>query len=140
MTPPATKRRQPLWTVLESIAMTLVVFPLRLIMLICTVVVVMTTAIIMVSLTASVLCWRDLVERCSAQVDPTLAFRDFQLLKLKYDKPLSNFAFNCKLCHYSVAQDHFTSDTSLGYTIVGRCRLPGSPQVDPRLTLLGFNT
>jgi len=34
-------------------------------------------------------------------VDPTLAFRDFQLLKLKYDSPLSNFAFNCKLCHYT---------------------------------------
>ena len=33
-------------------------------------------------------------------VDPTLAFRDFQLLKLKYDKPLSNFAFNCNLRHY----------------------------------------
>ena len=34
-------------------------------------------------------------------VDPTLAFRDFQLLKLKYDKLLSNFAFkyNLKALH-----------------------------------------
>ena len=29
-------------------------------------------------------------------VDPTLAFRDFQLLKLKYDQFLSSFGFNCK--------------------------------------------
>ena len=28
-------------------------------------------------------------------------FRHFQLLKLKYDKLLSNFAFNCNLCHHS---------------------------------------
>ena len=34
-------------------------------------------------------------------VDPTLAFRDFQLLKLKYDKLLSNYAFKCKLRHYT---------------------------------------
>ena len=34
-------------------------------------------------------------------VDPTLAFRDFQLLKLKHDTPLSNFAFNCNLRHYT---------------------------------------
>ena len=34
-------------------------------------------------------------------VDPTLAFRDFQLLKLKHYEPLSNFAFNCNLRHYS---------------------------------------
>jgi len=30
-------------------------------------------------------------------VDPTLAFRDFQLLKLTYDELLSNFAFTCNL-------------------------------------------
>ena len=37
-------------------------------------------------------------------VDPASAFRDFQRLKLKYDKLLSNFAcfgFNCKVRHYS---------------------------------------
>jgi len=37
-------------------------------------------------------------------VDPTLALKDFQLLKLKYDTLLSNFAcfgFNCKLRHYT---------------------------------------
>ena len=40
-------------------------------------------------------------------VDPTLAFKDFQLLKLKCDKLLSNFArfgFNCNLRHYSKAE------------------------------------
>jgi len=46
-------------------------------------------------------------------VDPTLAFRDFQelsgtfrnfqLLKLKYVKLLSNFGFNCNLRHYNSA-------------------------------------
>ena len=35
--------------------------------------------------------------------DPTLAFRDFQLLKLNYDKLLSNFAFKCNLRHYNKA-------------------------------------
>ena len=35
---------------------------------------------------------------------PTLAFRDFQLLKLKYDKLLSNFAFKCNLRHYIKAK------------------------------------
>ena len=34
-------------------------------------------------------------------VDPTLAFRDFQCLKLKCDKLLSSFAFNCNLRHYT---------------------------------------
>ena len=34
-------------------------------------------------------------------VDPTLAFRDFQPLKLKHDKPLSSFAFNCNLRPYT---------------------------------------
>ena len=29
-------------------------------------------------------------------VDPTLAFRHFQVLKLKHEKPLSKFAFKCK--------------------------------------------
>ena len=34
-------------------------------------------------------------------MDPTLAFRDFQRLKLKYDKLVSNVAFKCNLCHYT---------------------------------------
>ena len=34
-------------------------------------------------------------------VDPTLAFRHFQLLKKKCDKLVSNFAINFNLCHYS---------------------------------------
>jgi len=33
-------------------------------------------------------------------VDPKFAFRNFQRLKLRYDKLLSNFAFNCNLRHY----------------------------------------
>ena len=40
-------------------------------------------------------------------VDPTLAFRDFQLLKLKYDRLLSNFAcfaVNCNLRHYTAGE------------------------------------
>ena len=36
----------------------------------------------------------------AAALDPTLAFRDFQLLKLKHDKLLPTFAFNCKMRHY----------------------------------------
>jgi hypothetical protein len=39
-------------------------------------------------------------------VDPALAFRDFQLLKLNYDKLLSNLAFNCNLRHYSWLLDN----------------------------------
>jgi len=41
-------------------------------------------------------------------VDPTLAVWDFQLLKLKHDKLLSNFAcfaFNCNLRHYTLLSD-----------------------------------
>ena len=37
-------------------------------------------------------------------VDPTLAFRGFQRLNRKYDKLLSNFAFNCNLRHYSMVK------------------------------------
>ena len=39
------------------------------------------------------------------QVEPgltPLAFRDFQRLKLKYDEPLSNLAFNFNWCPYHV--------------------------------------
>ena len=49
-------------------------------------------------------------------VDPTLAFigtfRDFQRLKLKYDKLLSNFAwfaFNCKVRHYSKEEEDMST-------------------------------
>ena len=38
-----------------------------------------------------------------AAVDPTLAFSNFQPLKLKHEKLLSNLAFDCKLRHYTVA-------------------------------------
>ena len=82
-------------------------------------------------------------------VDPTLAFRDFQLLKLKHDKPLSSFAFKCKLGHYAPDANgggaprcmFAVSDTGVGInTQVWRCSLtPGSPQVDPRFTPLGIN-
>ena len=37
-------------------------------------------------------------------LDPTLAFRNYQLLKLKYDELLSTFAFNCNLRHYTLGQ------------------------------------
>ena len=36
-------------------------------------------------------------------VDPTLAFRSFQLLKQKYDGLLSKFGFNCNLRHYAMS-------------------------------------
>ena len=58
-------------------------------------------------------------------VDPTLAFRDFQLLKLKHDKLLSSFAFHCNLRHYHQARSLPTA---------GRCSLtPGWKQLTPRL-------
>ena len=37
-------------------------------------------------------------------VDLTLAFRNFQLSKLKYEKLLSNIAFNCNLRHYTLGR------------------------------------
>ena len=37
-------------------------------------------------------------------LDPTLSFRDFQLLKLNYDKLLLNFAVKCALRHYGTGQ------------------------------------
>ena len=59
--------------------------------------------------------------------DPTHAFRDFQLLKLKFDELLSNFAcfgFNCNVRHYIKA---FMRE-------VYACDLGGAVQVDPGLT------
>ena len=59
-------------------------------------------------------------------VEPTLAFRDFQLLKLKYDELLSNFAFNCNL-RPSIKGDGISLD------IIDK--IPGGAvQVDPMLT------
>ena len=71
-------------------------------------------------------------------VDPTLAFTvfqglsgsfryfwDFQLLKLKYDKLLSSFAFNFNLRHYnweSAPLEGFEA----AFIKVGRCRLTPS--------------
>ena len=56
-------------------------------------------------------------------VDPKLAFRGFQLMNLKHDKLLSNFAcfgFNRNLRPYSMAIFNRNE------TLVGRCRLtPG---------------
>ena len=45
-------------------------------------------------------------------VDPTLAFRDFQRLKLTYDELLSNFAFNVNPRHYSTERPE--CGTSIG--------------------------
>ena len=53
-------------------------------------------------------------------VDPTLAFRKFQLLKLEYYKLLSNFAFKCKLRHYTQAP---CTLADVGAPSVRRCRL-----------------
>ena len=60
-------------------------------------------------------------------IDPTLGFRDFQLLTLEYDKLLSNFGFNCNLRQYTMGAqlDAVTEDE----TKDGR-----AVQVDPRLT------
>ena len=58
-----------------------------------------------------------------------LAFRDFQLLKLEYDKLLSNFGFDCNVCLYN--EEEHTKFASLQEQLahrasVGRCRLtPG---------------
>ena len=49
-------------------------------------------------------------------VDPTLAFRGFQLLKLKHDKLLSNFAFNCNLRHYTLVSSLLEGEGSSGST------------------------
>ena len=60
------------------------------------------------------------------------AFRGFQRLKLKYDKLLSNVAFKVSSC-----------GTTLWTSVTSTPRRPlaggGAVQVDPRLTLLGFN-
>ena len=53
-----------------------------------------------------------------SQLNPTLAFRDFQLLKLKYDMLLSNFAFNCNLRHSTEAP---TNNVATPDTIASRC-------------------
>ena len=60
-------------------------------------------------------------------VDPPLAFRDFQVLKLKYDKLLSNVAINCNMRPYvldTIRADLLRDPEHLRK--VGRCRLtPG---------------
>ena len=68
------------------------------------------------------------------QVDPGFSLlpprllldsRDFQLLKLKHDQLLSNFAFNCNLRHYYGV---ITSTPALG----------GAVHDAPGLTVLAF--
>ena len=39
-------------------------------------------------------------------VDPELAFREFQLLKINHDELVSNFAFKFNLRHYTKAGMH----------------------------------
>jgi len=75
-------------------------------------------------------------------VDPTLVFRHFQLLNLKYDKLLSNVGFKCKLRHCgwvvgagsggAYAND-WTALIASNF-VVRRCSLtPGWKQLTPRL-------
>ena len=65
-----------------------------------------------------------------------LAFRDFQLLKLKYDNPLSSFAFNFNLRHYTkgrallVTTHHLDEAERLGSRVAVLHR-GGAVQVDP---------
>ena len=77
-----------------------------------------------------------LVGRCrftllSPRTDPAC----FQSLNLKYDGPLSDFAFNCNLRHYSALAEWSLAPHSAWRldrgALVGRA---GSPRVDPRLT------
>ena len=57
------------------------------------------------------------------QFDPTLAFRNFQLLKLKSNKLLSNFGFNFNLRRYIKG---VSGEESMFFFQVGRCMLtPG---------------
>ena len=72
-------------------------------------------------------------------VDPALAFRDFQRLKLKYDALLSNFAcfgFNFDLRPCSAAQ------SSPCHVIRQLCvrLIGGAVQVDPGLTVASLGT
>jgi hypothetical protein len=64
--------------------------------------------------------------------------RSFQRLKVKYDVPLSNFAFNFNLRRYHSEWCELVGGRH--YYRVGRCRLtPGCPCVDPALTVFGFS-
>jgi len=66
------------------------------------------------------------------QVDPiksTLKAPGIQLLKLKCDKPLSNFAFKFNLSRYT------TADLPQPHVEVGWCRLPLSNLRRKRLEL-----
>ena len=76
----------------------------------------------------------DKVGRCRLtpgwkQLTPRLlsgTFRGFQLLKLKYEELLSNFAFNCNLCRYNKVCVHKMESLVLK-------ELGGAVQVDPGL-------
>ena len=62
-------------------------------------------------------------------VDPTLAFRDFQFLKLNYEKLLSNFALNCKVRHFIKGTGKNKRELTEEECLVGRCRLTVSKSV-----------
>ena len=85
------------------------------------------------TLTSAGVCqvWAVQVDPGLEAVDPTLAFRDFQCLKLKRDKLLSNVALNCKLRHYSqvVGDDLLVTNPERVATAieVGRCNCSLTP-------------
>ena len=68
-------------------------------------------------------------------VDPALAFRHFQLLKLEYDKLLSNFALKCNL--KALHSGHVTIDFGAAssnpmYNMVGQQHVLVDPGLTPR--------
>jgi len=80
---------------------------------------------------ASVLVMHPPVGRCRLtpgwkQLTPRLlsgTFREFQRLKVKYDKPLSSFAFKCNLRHYALEAMRCESPA---------CRKPRATRICPR--------
>ena len=71
----------------------------------------------------------------AVQVDPeltALAFRDFQLLKLKHDELLSNFAFNFNLRHYNM-------DTLAGFRKPAYARVPTIGHIPMSVASRGVN-
>jgi len=69
-------------------------------------------------------------------------------LKLKYDKPLSNFAFNLNMCHYTGAylgvffavplRPHFLLESKLRFPSAGSYTTPLTVHLTGPLTLVHF--
>jgi len=66
---------------------------------------------------------------------PGLTPRGFQRLNRKYDGPLSNFASNFNLRHYTQG----VIFAEMWMDQVGRCSFRAGPQLDPKCTLHAFN-